>query len=99
LSVGLIETLDQDQFERVCGWFTTLPNYMFAPGLSARLIDFAYRTQNLQKADQAVRTILVYQGSLLEPLAPEAFIELCEQFYADSVPAAVADFLQRENTH
>jgi hypothetical protein len=32
-------------------------------------------------------------------LAPEAFIELCEQFYADSVPEAVADFLQRENTH
>ena len=36
----VIEELDQDRFESVCGWFTTLPNYMFSPGLSAQLLAF-----------------------------------------------------------
>lgn len=95
----MIEHLDQARFKEACGWFTTLPNYMFAPELSAKLLAFAYAKPDLEKTDQVVRTILVYQGSLLEPLVPEAFIALCEQLYDGSMPQHVSEFLQRENTH
>lgn len=95
----MIEELDQDRFESVCGWFTTLPNYMFSPGLSAQLLAFAYRNEDPEKTDNAVRTVLVYQGSLLEPLAPNDFIALCEQLYRGFTPKDVKEFLHRENTH
>lgn len=72
---------------------------MFAAALSARLIDFAYGKPDLQKVDSAVRAILVYQGSLEEPIAAAEFVDLCEQLYAGSVPEHIAAFLQREQTH
>ncbi len=72
---------------------------MFAAPLSARLLDFAYGKADLQKVDRAVRAILVYQGSLEEPIAAAEFVDLCEQLYADTVPAHIAEFLQREQIH
>ena len=95
----MIEDLDPERFETACGWFTTLPNYMFTPALSAALLQFAYQQPEIQNVDRAVRAILTYQGSLLEPLAADAFIGLCAQCYAGHPPLEVREFLERENTH
>ena len=95
----MIDGIDPERFETACGWFTTLPNYMFTPAWSAALLQFAYQQPEIQNVDRAVRAVLTYQGSLLEPLAADAFIGLCAQCYAGHPPLEVREFLERENTH
>ena len=87
----VIEELDQDRFESVCGWFTTLPNYMFSPGLSAQLLAFAYRNEDPEKTDNAGAQCL-YIKAHFEPLAPNDFIALCEQLYRGFTPKDVKEF-------
>jgi hypothetical protein len=95
----MIDGLDPRRFETACGWFTTLPNYMFAPALSARLLQFAYQQLEIERVDRAVRAVLTYQGSLLEPLDADDFIGLCDRCYAGRPPREIRQFLERENTH
>ena len=95
----MIEGLDPERFETACGWFTTLPNYMFAPALSAGLLRFAYQQPEIERVDRSVRAVLTYQGSLLEPLAADEFLVLCDKCYAGHPPLEIREFLERENTH
>lgn len=95
----MIEDLDPERFETACGWFTSLPNYMFAPALSAGLLQFAYQQPEIERVDRAVRAVLTYQGSLLEPLSARDFITLCDQCYVGRPPLAMREFLQRDSTH
>ena len=95
----MIEGLDAERFETACGWFTTLPNYMFAPALSAGLLRFAYQQPEIERVDRSVRAVLTYQGSLPEPLAADEFLVLCDKCYAGHPPLEIREFLERENTH
>ena len=95
----MIEGLDPERFETACGWFTTLPNYMFAPALSAGLLRFAYQQPEIERVDRSVRAVLTYQGSLLEPLAADEFVGLCDKCYAGHPPLEIREFLERENPH
>ena len=96
--LSVIEDLDPERFETACGWFTTLPNYMFTPALSAALLQFAYQQPEIQNVDRACGSFNL-SGFLLEPLAADAFIGLCAQCYAGHPPLEVREFLERENTH
>ena len=95
----MIKGLDEKRFQAACGWFTTLPNYMFTSELSAALLTFAYQQPEIDQVDRAVRMVLTYQGSLLEPLSPVDFLAFAEQCYFGSVPGPIHDFLDRETTH
>ena len=95
----MIEDLDEQRFQAACGWFTTLPNYVFAADLSAALLAFAYRQPDIDQVDRAVRMVLTYQGSLLEPLTPVDFLAFAEQCYIGAVPESIHKFLDRDTTH
>ena len=95
----MIKGFDEQRFQAACGWFTTLPNYMFTSELSAALLTFAYQHSDIDQVDRAVRMVLTYQGSLLEPLNPVDFLGFVEQCYIGSVPGPIDEFLDRHTTH
>jgi hypothetical protein len=60
---------------------------------------YAYDAPDLGAVDHAVRIVLNYQASLLEPLAYEAFLDLVEKVKIQQPPAELVTFLARETTH
>ena len=94
-----MDELDQQRLAQVCQWLNGLPVYMFSGELTAGLLKMGYQRDDLPKLDHAVRIVLNYQASLLEPMPADTFLYHTQRVLQGRVANEIVTFLARETTH
>ena len=94
-----MDLADFEQLSKVCHWLNTLPVYMFSGELTAALILYACGRTDMSEVDHAVRVVLNYQASFVEPMEHQKFIETVKLVLSQQPPHELVAFLGRDVTH